>query len=473
MRNHCQPEAHPVSAISSRRCCESIFTSLVAVLISLGCFGSPGVAQTITEEGAHLRLTSDVADEPLLKDLVASFDAAVPQWLAFWGVPAKRASDWKITGYLMRNTDTFRRSGTLPASIPSFKNGFATGTTIWVKFQGSNYYNRHLILHEGVHALAIELFGGNGPSWYMEGTAELLATHRDHPIEPLEPAAGLLAQAINPFRINELPTHRDESPMWGRYRIVRQRRQAGTLPTLASVLKLPTDLAGDVDSYTWCWAAAMMLTAYPDTREAFLSAAKQGRDQSPAFTTRFFREISGQWPAIRGRWRVWLDDLQYGFDPKRSLVNLSTKDPRYDGRPLTLDIDAGRGWQSAGAWFSKGTLRVQTEGQCVIVAKENLENDTEAPVMVRDWVSTPNGITVHYHRGYPIGQLQCCALPIPSSEDKEVKRLEIESLSSASGQTIRIDEPSWLLFRIHDAPGENGRYQRADNRDGYRVRLAR
>ena len=54
---------------------------------------------------------------------------------------------------------------------------YAQGQQIWVRAQPSEYYTRHLMLHEGVHCLAFAAFGGAGPTWYQEGTAELLATH--------------------------------------------------------------------------------------------------------------------------------------------------------------------------------------------------------------------------------------------------------------------------------------------------------
>jgi hypothetical protein len=461
----------------------AIFTAIVACLTM--SLSTASFAETITREGTHLRLTSDVNDARLLDDFVDSFDAAVPQWLAFWGLPVARCENWKIDGFLMQDADAFRRSGALPGNLPTFKNGFATPTAIWVHFQKSDYYNRHLILHEGVHALCFELFGGGGPSWYMEGTAELLATHRDRSHATPGAEAGLLAQVAGGFRINELPANRDESPMWGRYRVVQERRDAATLPTLDSVLKLPTDLSGDVDTYTWCWAAAMMFTAYPDTRNAYVSAAQRGRDSSPAFTTHFYRAVGSEWPALQARWQVWLDDLEYGFDRERSRVNLSTDDPRYDGRQRMLNIDADKGWQSAGTWFPTGTIQIRAEGQCVIVAKDSLQNNPDNTMLVRDWTSTPAGITAHYHRGFPIGQLQVCVLPIPGRETKEVTPLEIQSpfpssilptdtSSDTLGRptTIRIDRPSWLLFRVHDAPGDSGLFNRADNSGRYQVLIS-
>ncbi len=446
-------------------------------------------AEPVVREGVHLRLTSDVDDAMLLADLVDSFDAAVPQWLAFWGMPADAAANWKIDGYLMRDADVFRRNGSLPDSLPSFQNGFATPTTIWVYYQSTTHYTRHLILHEGVHSLAFSLFGGSGPSWYSEATAELLATHRDREHQHFSSDAGnrLLAQTAQEFRVNDLPQSVDESPVWGRYRVTDERRKAGELPTLASVLKLPTELHGDVESYTWCWAAAMMFTAYPDTREAFISAARRGRDASPAFTTRFFRDVSGQWPALRARWQLWLNDLEFGFDRDRYLVDISTDDPRYDGKHRRVNVDAGRGWQSAGAWFPPGSLRIRASGQCVIVAKENLQATPEDAVISRDWLSTPAGVTVHHHRGYPIGQLQVCVLPIPSGASEDIGDLDIRApfstgIASAGDEandatagmiTIQVDSPSWILFRVHDAPGSTGRYQRADNRGGYEIDLVR
>ncbi|WP_404310819.1 hypothetical protein [Neorhodopirellula lusitana] len=451
----------------------SLFLSTAALWLGLSmCWVQPGSAQAemLTREGVHLRLTSDVANEATLDEFVSSFDAAVPQWCEFWGVPTSQISRWKIDGYLMRNESTFRSMGVLPANVPKFRYGFASPAAIWIHQQSTAHSNRHLILHEGVHALAIKLFGGGGPSWYMEGTAELLATHRDRQVVSSARPAGLLAQASNRFLINDLPQTRQESPMWGRYRVVDEARHAQRLPTLASVMKLPINLAGEVESYTWCWAAALMLTHYPDTREVFIKAARNGSDQTPAFTTKVYRQLQQQWPVIRARWQLWLNDLEYGFDPESSQVELSVDDPRYNNTRLTSSIDSKLGWQSMGAWFNKGTrLKVQGTGSCVIVDENSVETDAEDLSQTRDWTSGPDGVTVKYHRGQPIGQLQWCVLPIPSPEAKSLSPLEIGSVSSNETVIVEIKKPSWLLFRIHDIPGHNGRYQRSDNRGSYEV----
>ena len=447
---------------------------LTHLLVAITTLIGPRVfAEIVTHDGVHLSLTSDVADPELLADLVGAFDQAVPQWLDFWEIAPERADGWRVNGYLMRDSETFRTLGVLPPQLPSFQFGFSMPGTIWVHQQSTAYYNRHLILHEGVHALALELFGGCGPSWYMEGVAELLSTHRDRRLISTNESVPLLAQMNQSFRINDLPRARSEAPMWGRYRVIRERRQANTLPSLASVLKLPMNLAGDVESYTWCWANALMMTSYPDTRELFIQASRNGRDQTPAFTSKYFREIQDRWPVMRARWQLWLHDLEYGFDPTRNLVSISVDDPRYDGTPIATDIDAGQGWQSAGVWFpKKARLRFNAEGRCVIVNHQSIK--PEDGVLIADWNSEPDGITAKYHGGFPIGQLQACVLPIPNSDDRELSAPEIRGWSTrpdGSMPTIQIDQPSWLLFRIHDVPGQDGTYQRSDNVGGYRVTI--
>ncbi|WP_430450574.1 hypothetical protein [Rhodopirellula europaea] len=418
----------------------------------------------LTREGQHLRLTSDVNDALLLNDLIQSFDDSVPQWLAFWGVPESRAANWKIQGYLMRNVDTFRNSGALPNYVPRFDHGYSTPQTIWIRHQDTTYYNRHLVLHEGIHSLAFELFGAGGPSWYMEGTAELLALHRDRvptpskqPRSELSLNTSVLAQSMDAFTINQLPRDRLDTPGWGRYKIVAQHREAGTLPTLKSVLKLPTELNGEVEAYTWCWAASSLFTQSPESNAAFLKAARNGSDQSEAFTSEFYREVAEQWPVLSARWRLMMNDLDYGFDWSRHRVKLSTSDPRASGVPIQMSVTPDQSWQSVGVWFPKGArLRFAAEGRCHVTP---------------DWISEPAGITLEYNRGHPLGQLQVCVLPIATPARATIPGLDIrpvitradmakstaiaseestdESTPTMGTSVIAITEPSWVLLRIN------------------------
>ena len=441
----------------------------------------------LTREGQHLRLTSDVDDALLLNDLIQSFDDSVPQWLAFWGVPESRAANWKIQGYLMRNVDTFRKSGALPNYVPRFDHGYSTPQTIWIRHQDTTYYNRHLVLHEGIHALAFELFGAGGPSWYMEGTAELLALHRDRvptpskqPRSELSLNTSVLAQSMDAFTINQLPRDRLDTPGWGRYKIVAQHREVGTLPTLKSVLKLPTELNGEVEAYTWCWAASSLFTQSPESNAAFLKAAHNGSDQSEAFTSEFYREVAEQWPVLSARWRLMMNDLDYGFDWSRHRVKLSTSDPRASGVPIQMSVTPDQSWQSVGVWFPKGArLRFAAEGRCHVTP---------------DWISEPAGITLEYNRGHPLGQLQVCVLPIATPAGATIPDLDIrpvitradmakstaiaseastdESTPTMATSVIAITEPSWVLLRINLPAGHTPVDATPDTQAAYQVQIA-
>jgi hypothetical protein len=441
----------------------------------------------LTREGQHLRLTSDVDDALLLNDLIQSFDDSVPQWLAFWGVPESRAANWKIQGYLMRNVDTFRKSGALPNYVPRFDHGYSTPQTIWIRHQDTTYYNRHLVLHEGIHSLAFELFGAGGPSWYMEGTAELLALHRDRvptpskqPRSELSLNTSVLAQSMDVFTINQLPRDRLDTPGWGRYKIVAQHREAGTLPTLKSVLKLPTELNGEVEAYTWCWAASSLFTQSPESNAAFLKAAHNGSDQSEAFTSEFYREVAEQWPVLSARWRLMMNDLDYGFDWSRHRVKLSTSDPRASGVPIQMSVTPDQSWQSVGVWFPKGArLRFAAEGRCHVTP---------------DWISEPAGITLEYNRGHPLGQLQVCVLPIATPAGTTIPGLDIrpvitradmakstaiaseestdESTPTMGTSVIAITEPSWVLLRINLPAGHTPVDATPDTQEAYQVQIA-
>ena len=112
-----------------------------------------------------------------LDDLPKTFDAAFPLWCRYFGLDAGKLADWHVTGYLMKSRERFERAGYWQADLPPFSNGFSAGQKFWLYDQASPYYRRHLLLHEGVHSFMYLLLGQGGPTRYMEGMAELLATH--------------------------------------------------------------------------------------------------------------------------------------------------------------------------------------------------------------------------------------------------------------------------------------------------------
>ena len=275
----------------------------------------------------------------------------------------------------------------------------------------------------------------------MEGTAELLSTH--------------LGQG-GATKINQIPLDRDSVPYWGRFKLMKQLRSQSKIPTLDSVLDYQPNLLGDVASYGWSWAAVMMLHAYPEYRDAFFAAARNGRDHSPEFNRKLKRSLQKQWPVIVARWRVMCHDLDYGFDWSRERVAVSAADPIWNGKPIKVQVAANRGWQSIGVRIPRRTrIKLDPQGQITLADKP------------KPWKSESSGITFQYHRGRPLGQLMACILP--NAFDPQAKTLQSLDIKPVEKETtIDIIDYSWLLLRVNDAVGKLG-----DNTGSYEVTISR
>ena len=394
-----------------------------AVIIPAGLVSG----QLIERSGQHIRLLTDLESAAEAESLVASFDAAVPQWAAFWQLPADAVAGWKVEACVMREASLFRSRGLLPDHIPNFPFGYAYNDSVWVLAQPSEYYTRHLLLHEGVHSLAFSQFGGAGPTWFMEGSAELLATHQG------------IADKI---QVNRIPPDRESAPYWGRFKLIKQLRQEQKVPSLEAVMRYAPSLSGNVATYGWSWAASMLLSEYPEYRDAFIDAARNGKLKPPRFNRDLYQRISQkQWPVLAARWRVMCRDLDYGFDWSRERLAISVDDPLRDSGSVQMTIAADRGWQSAGIRVPPGTrIDVEAAGQIVL--------DTEP----KPWISHPTGVTIQYHRGRPLGQLLACVLPNASGGSERLESLDVVAINHKA--TLLIDQYSWVLFRVNDAVGD-------------------
>ncbi|GAA5510852.1 hypothetical protein [Novipirellula caenicola] len=410
----------------------------VGVLFS-GMADATGADDFRKARGQHIEITSDVASESEIDQWVRSFDTAVDQWRAFWGLPEHALDSWSVKAFVMQDKTPFLRAGLIDPRVPDFNQGYALGNSLWIMKQPSDYYTRHLLLHEGVHALAAEQFGGAGPSWFMEGTAELLSTHS---------GSGATTQ------INQLPVDRESVPYWGRLKLIRQRREEGSIPTLETVMRYPVNLNGDAERYGWCWAAAMLLSEYDEYRDVFIAAARSGRDSSTHFTRQIYQRLLPQWPAVIARWRLMCHELDYGFDWERERVELAVDDPQWNGQPILQDIAAAKGWQSLGVRVPAGTrFNISAQGRCVIAKRD------------KDWQSEANGVTIQYVNGRPLGQLLACLVPLRQTSQPRCDPLEVVPVNDAIELQTTVE--SWIVLQINDDVA-----QRSDNSGSYSIKLS-
>ena len=373
-------------------------------------------------DGKYIRLETDLPPSEDLQQYVQSFDQAVPLWVEYWNRDAASVSGWRVTAYLMSSKEAFLRRGLIPDSLPDFLHGYQSGDKLWIVNQASGFYTLHLLLHEGAHSIAHRFFGGAGPPWYMEGTAEFMATHEAG-------EAGI--------RIGVIPASREASPYWGRIGLIAARRSDSKIPSIETVMRYGDTAHRDVEPYAWSWAAAVLMEMYPEYRKLFHDAAPQGRDTSPQFTRNLFQSLRPQWPVLSARWQLLCEDLDYGFDREANRVTLSLLS-NFGPEPQVMSLASNRGWQSAPGMIRAGqSIRVKSEGRFQLKADPA-------------WVSEADGVTITYERGRPLGQLLACVVPHVSPTTPSLPKLNV--LAIGSENTVNASVDGWLLFRVNENP---------------------
>jgi len=377
-------------------------------------------------EGQHLTLYTDLSDDDACKSLLATFDAAYPQWCRYFNVPEENSPAWHVTGCLMLDRERFRRSGLLPAELPEFLHGYTYDDHIWFDEQPSEYYRRHLMLHEGTHSFMLTRLGSTGPAWFAEGIAELLGTHRGSGDE---------------IELGYFPKSRDEVPMLGRIKLIRDYLKTGRVPYHEQLLNLsPRDNSG----YAWTWAFATFLDSHPRYRDRFRGLIPHVVDKD--FNARFEATFRGELDDIDIEWAGFAKDLDYGRDVARTAVTLATGDELPNKQTKTISIDTSRGWQSTGVLVTPGmAYEVRAKGRYQLAAGP--------PV----WWSEPGGVTIRYYGGTPLGMLQAAIAP-DLEHPAGSERLDPIGLDHpipvGLGTTITTTMIGTLYLRVNDSPAE-------------------
>jgi len=372
--------------------------------------------------GKHITLITDLPPAEAIDELPAVFDKALPQYCAYFGVSPSRCADWHATGCLMKDKAVFRRLGLLPEGTPPFQNGYSYNLDLWICDQSSDYYRRHLLLHEGVHSFMNTVLGGTGPPWYMEGMAELLGTHR---------------WKDGQLTLGYFPANRDEVPMWGRIKIVRDAFAARHAKRFADVLSYDPRTQPGNEPYGWCWAVAAFLDGHPRYQARFRKLPQWVRQ--PNFTDHFQRLMGPDWSRLAEEWQVFVADLEYGYDFTRTAIDFTP------GQPLPpsgsrITIRADRGWQNAGVILEAGVkYRLRAAGRYQVADKP------------QTWWCEPNGVSIRYYRGRPLGILLAVVRPDPAAPGPSPW---LAPLPVGLGDELAPKHSGTLFLRINDSAAE-------------------
>lgn len=406
----------------------------IAALLASRSAGEARAAAIRELQGRHLTLVTDLPSSPAVDALPAVFDAALPQWRAYFHIDSQKDPDWRITGYLMGARERFEQAGLVPADLAPFRNGFAQGDKLWLNEQTSEYYRRHLLLHEGTHAFMQHFLGGIGPPWYAEGMAELLATHR---------------WSDGKLTLNYYPRDVADVPRLGRIKIVQDGYQSGRALSLAKVMAYDNRAHLENEPYGWCWAAAALLDGHPRYRDRFRALPQDIAE--PGFSQRVEAAYGDDWPLLREEWQVFVANIEHGYDFARMAIDFKPGAPLKSGA-AEVRIAADRGWQPSVHLEAGHAYRLTASGRYQLADQP------------RPWPCEPGGVTVEYYHGQPLGVLLAAVRPDRANPAKATALIKPIVIGLAG--ELEPAESGTLYLRINESAGKLG-----DNSGSLRVKV--
>jgi hypothetical protein len=382
------------------------------------------------------------SDGPLdrLKSIGPAVDALYDALVEYFGPlpPARDKSEFAVTGYLMTDKSRFRNAGLLPEELPPFLNGRHRGLEFWVNEQETDYYRRHLILHEFTHCFMYAPEGVEMPVWYSEGMAELFGTHT--------------VDAAGHYQFRVMPDRNENFRGHGRIPLIRSEIAANHWKSLRDVTRITAQDFLQTPAYAWSWALCALLDGNPRYSSKFRQLSHhRGYGQFAAA----FRELFGDsLDELRTEWSLFSHELQYGFDLKRAAIDFKPGKPLVPNDPSwPIDVAADRGWQSSG-------VLVRAGAEYEITATGEVTLGTSP----KPWISQPPGVSIVYSEGHPIGLLLAAVHREPPATDPATEESMLRQIAVGRGVRFTPSVGGTLYFRINDHWNSL-----ADNDGHYRV----
>jgi hypothetical protein len=251
--------------------------------------------------------------------------------------------------------------------------------------------------------------------------------------------------------LNYFPRNRDEVSKWGRIEIVQTDYAARRAKALPKVFTYNPRVDAENEWYGWSWAAAAFLDNHPRYRARFRQLPKLVT--RPNFHDEVQRTFAGDWPRAQDDWRLFVANLDYGYDFARMEIEVKAAQP-LDADSTRAAVAADRGWQSSGIRLEAGRkYQLRASGRYQ-VAKEP-----------RVWWCEPGGVTIRYYRGLPLGILLAA---VRDDDGREKSTLGLLNPIVVGLETTLVAPRSGTLYlRINDSAGSL-----ADNAGSLEVEIA-
>ena len=379
-------------------------------------------------ESKRLILYTDI-DPEIARTLPALLDQTYVAWQDYFGPlpPARDGSEFQMTGYLIKDRDRFQKCGLLPRNLPIEFHGQQSGYEFWMNDPTQDYYRRHLLIHEGTHCYMTAIPGIKAPLWYMEGMAELFATHT--------------VDANGKLNVRVMPDGQQHFLGWGRISLIQREVSETGVQTLKVISALKSSDEIKVTTYAWVWALSSFLDSHPRYRDRFGELA---RDLGRADFKRTFHGLySHDLPDIWTEWPVFAASLKHGYDFERMAIKFQRGEPlKAVGESKSISIAVDRGWQSSHILVRQGEeYEVKPDGRFTVAQKP------------KPWVSEANGISFRYCDGRPLGML-LAAIRCETGTGELQREPMLDTIPIGSGRKFIAATTGTLYFRINDFPGE-------------------
>ncbi len=393
-------------------------------------------------ESKRLVLYSDI-DPEVAKTLPPVIDQAYDSYVDYFGElpPAKSGADFQITGYLIKDRDLFQSAGLIPVELTNFNHGQHRGQEFWMLEQDFDYYRRHLLIHEATHCFMMIMPGLHPPLWYLEGMAELFATHRTE-------ADGTIQFAV-------MPEDSKQFVGWSRIEMIREEVKAGRILSIDQASNLGPVQFGTSRSipYAWSWALCNFLDTHPRYQDHFRELGNHlvGKEFFKLADSLFAEDKM----LLAAEWDQFARQIDYNWDFAANAFQMGNSAPALATMKIEKEFNSRLGWQTSGLRVQKGVPYTITSEGTVSLANEP-----------KPWISEPNGITLRYANGIPIGRLRAGVLVDP--EDLQgVLTTPFEAKDCGKGVVLRFQNSGTLMFSINDFGGE-----RADNQGAFTVNIS-
>ena len=248
-------------------------------------------------------------------------------------------------------------------------------------------------------------------------------------------------------RFGVIPAARQSALGFGRIEMIRTECAEGRALSAAEVIQLGVDEFSEsrTTPYAWSWAFCTFLSRHPRFAAEFQRVCQTWETETfPAVFDAFWKKHQLD---IVAEWEIFRDSLCYGWDLERgaSVFEASPVGP--------LKVQADRGWQNTGLKVSAGqTLEITATGR-VVLAKNT-----------KPWESEPQGISLRYSEGRPIGRLMGAVLRVEPEKDGAG---HWEYFDVGPAATIETKLAGRLFLRVNDRWNEL-----ADNSGAYEVKIS-